>query len=156
MGERPRILIVDDDEGIRKVLATVLEEKGYIVDTAETGREAIEKTSKHFYNLALFDIRLPDMEGTKVIANVKDTVPKMRKIIITGFPSIQNAIEALNKGADAYITKPFDMDYVLKVVKEQLKKQEEEQKYSQEKVTEFIETRVKELEEAAVKQETKR
>jgi DNA-binding NtrC family response regulator len=71
----------------------------------------------------------------------------MRKIIITGYPSIQNAIEALNQGADGYIVKPFDMPKVLTTIKEQLKKQEEEKKYSQEKIKEFIETRVKELEE---------
>jgi DNA-binding NtrC family response regulator len=147
MGERPRILVVDDDESIRKVLATVLEENGYTVDTAENGKEAIEKTNTRFYNLALFDIRLPDIEGPKLIAKVKETVPRMRKIIITGFPSLQNAIEALNKDADAYIMKPFDMDKVLQTVKEQLRKQQEEKKYGQEKVTEFIETRVKELEE---------
>ena len=71
----------------------------------------------------------------------------MRKIIITGYPALQNAINALNKGADAYIVKPFDMDKVLQTIKEQLKQQKEEKKYNQEKVTEFIETRVKELEE---------
>jgi DNA-binding NtrC family response regulator len=73
-------------------------------------------------------------------------MPKMRKIIITGYPSLQNAIEALNRGADAYILKPFDMGKVLGTIKDQLKKQEEEKRYSHEKVTEFIETRVKELE----------
>jgi DNA-binding NtrC family response regulator len=78
---------------------------------------------------------------------MKKTMPKMQKTIITGYPSMQNAVEALNRGADAYITKPFDMDKVLKTIKEQLKRQEEEKKYSQEKVTEFIETRVRELEE---------
>jgi ActR/RegA family two-component response regulator len=70
----------------------------------------------------------------------------MRKIIVTGYPSLPNAVEALNKGADAYILKPFDMDKILQTIKEQLKNQEEEKKYGQEKVTEFIETRVKELE----------
>jgi DNA-binding NtrC family response regulator len=60
---------------------------------------------------------------------------------------MQNAIEALNKGAHSYIMKPFDMDKVLETIKDQLKKQEEEKKYSQEKVTEFVETRVRELEE---------
>jgi DNA-binding NtrC family response regulator len=78
---------------------------------------------------------------------MKETTPRMRKIIITGFPSLQNAVEALNKGADAYIIKPFDMDKVLQTIKDQLKKYEEEKKYSQERVTEFIETRVKELQE---------
>jgi DNA-binding NtrC family response regulator len=90
--------------------------------------------------LALIDVKLPDMEGIKLLKRIKDTVPKMRKIIITGYPSIQNAIEAVNQGADAYIVKPFDMDKVLATIKEQLKKQKEEKKYSQEKVTEFIET----------------
>ena len=147
MDEHPRILVVDDDETIRTVLATVLEENGYTVDTAENGKKAIEKTNTRFYNLALCDIRLPDYEGTTLITKMRETVPKMRKIIITGFPSLQNTAEALNKGADAYIMKPFDMDKVLQTIKEQLKKQQEEKKYGQEKVTEFIETRVKELEE---------
>jgi DNA-binding NtrC family response regulator len=147
MGENPRILVVDDDESIRKVLAAVLEENGYTVDTAENGKEAIEKTNTRFYNLVLCDIRLPDYEGTTLITKMRETVPKMRKIIITGFPSLQNAVEALNKGADAYIMKPFDMDKVLQTIKEQIKKQQEDKKYGQEKVTEFIETRVKELEE---------
>ena len=152
MGERARILIVDDDESIRTVLATILEEKGYTVDTAENGNEGIEKTKTNFYNLALIDIRLPDMAGTQVLAKMKDTAPEIRKIIITGFPSLQNSVEALNKGAHAYIMKPFDMDSVLKTVEEQLKKQEEERKYGQDKVTEFIETRVKELEEEVATQ----
>lgn len=145
MDKLARIIVVDD-ESIRKVLATILEEKGYTVDTAENGKQAIEKTEKNFYNLGLFDIRLPDIEGTELLAKVKDTTPRMRKIIVTGYPSLPNAVEALNKGADAYILKPFDMDKVLQTIKEQLKNQEEEKKYGQEKVTEFIETRVKELE----------
>jgi DNA-binding NtrC family response regulator len=147
MGERTRILVVDDDESIRKVLETILEGEGHIVDTAENGEEAIKKSNEKFYNLGLIDIRLPDMEGTELLTKIKDTTPRMRKIIITGYPSLQNAIEALNRGADAYITKPFDMENVLKTIKEQLKKQEEEKKYSQEKVKDFIETRVRELEE---------
>ncbi len=147
MGEHARILVVDDDESIRTVLTAILEEKGYTVDAAGSGNEGIEKTKTSFYNLALIDIRLPDMEGTQVLARMKDTSPKMRKIIITGYPSVQNAVDALNKGAHAFIMKPLDMDKVLGTVEEQLKKQEEEKKYSKEKVTEFIETRVKELEE---------
>jgi len=147
MGERARILVVDDDESIRKVLAAILEEEGYTVDTAKNARGAIKKSKVKFYNLALIDIRLTDMEGTELLTKMRDTTPKMRKIIVTGYPSLQNAIKALNKGADAYILKPFNMKEVLKIIKEQLRKQQEEKKYSQKKVTEFIETRVKELEE---------
>ena len=146
MGENARILVVDDDENIRKVLMKILEGEGYIVESVGTAKEAIEITKRKFYNLALIDIRLPDMEGVKLLTKIRDTTPKMRKIIITGYPTLRNAIEAVNKGADAYIVKPFDMDKALNVIKEQLRKQLEEKRYSQEKVAEFIETRVKELE----------
>jgi len=124
----------------------ILEDEKYIVESVDTAQKAIEKTDKKFYNVALIDIRLPDMEGIELLTKIKPTTPKMRKIIITGYPTLHNAIEAVNRGADAYIMKPFNMEKVLKTIKEQLKKQDEEREYSQEKVTEFIETRVKELE----------
>lgn len=146
MGETARILIVDDDENIRKVLTTILEDEGYIIESVGTARKAIAKTGKNFYNLALIDIRLPDMEGIELLTRMKDTTPKMRKIIITGYPTLQNAVEAVNRGADAYIIKPFDMKKTLRTLEEELMKQEEEKRYSQQKVAEFIETRVKELE----------
>jgi len=146
LGEPARILIVDDDESIREVLTSILTDEGYIVEAVDTGEKAIKATHEKFYNLALIDIRLPDMEGTKLLTKLKDTVPKMRKIIITGYPTLQNAIEAVNKGADAYILKPIDMEETLKVIREQLQKQAEEKKYSEQKIVEFIETRVKELE----------
>ena len=138
---------MDDDESIRKVLKAILEEKGYRVDTADSGKKAIEKTEKAFYNLALIDIRLPDIEGVKLLSKIKETTPKMRKVIITGYPSLQNAVEAVNKGADAYIIKPLNIDEVLALIEEQLQKQREEEKFSEEKVAEFIETRIKQLEE---------
>jgi DNA-binding NtrC family response regulator len=147
MAECARILIVDDDESIRKVLSTILEDEGYTVDVAMNGKDAIKKFNEKFYNLTLIDIRLPDVRGTELLTRMKDTTPKMRKIMITGYPALQNAVEALNKGANAYIMKPLDMDKVLETIKEQLQKQWEEKNYSQEKVADFIETRVKELEE---------
>ncbi|MEM2816540.1 MAG: response regulator [Candidatus Bathyarchaeia archaeon] len=148
MVKKPRILIIDDDENIRKTLAAILEEEGYLVDHAENCQQALEKTAKSFYNVLLIDMRLPDMEGIDLIPKIRDTVPKMRKIIVTGYPTLQNAIEAVNRGADAYIVKPFDVDKVLAVIREQLRKQQEELKFSQERVTEFIAARLKELEAA--------
>lgn len=145
MDNSAKILIVDDDENIRKVLMAILEDKGYDTEAVGTAREAIKKTDKKFYNLALIDIRLPDMEGIDLLMKIKDTTPRMRKIIITGYPTLQNAVDAVNRGADAYITKPFDVERVLSTISEQLKKQEQEKKYSQDKVAEFIETRVREL-----------
>jgi DNA-binding NtrC family response regulator len=132
------------------VLKTILEDEGYAVDTAGSGKEAIRKSHRKFYNLALIDIRLPDMEGVKLLKKMRDTMPKMRKIVVTGYPSIQSAIEAVNQGAHCYIVKPFDMREVLAAIKKQLREQEKEKKYSQEKVKEFIETRVMELKEQKV------
>jgi len=146
MGEHARILVVDDDESIREVLKAILEDEGYTVESVDTAKKAVQKTKRKIYNLALIDIRLPDMEGIELLTKMSDATPKMRKVIITGYPTLQNAVEAVNKGADVYIVKPFDMEKVLETIKEQLKKQEEAKKYSQEKVAEFIETRVMELE----------
>lgn len=146
MVEHARILVVDDDESIRKTLEAILRSEGYHVDTAENGKQTIEKTNNGFYNVALIDIRLPDMEGTELLTKMKDTTPKMRKIIITGYPSQQNAIEAVNKEANAYILKPFDVKKTLETIREQLSKQEAEKRFSQDKVAQFIETRVKEIE----------
>jgi len=145
MGRTTRILIIDDDENIRKVLATILEEEGYTVETAETAKIAIEKTRRKFYNLALIDIRLPDMEGIELLTRIKPTTPKMRKIIVTGFPTMQNAVDAVNRGADGYVLKPFNVEKVLKIIEEQLKRQEEEKGYNQNRVADFIETRVREI-----------
>jgi DNA-binding NtrC family response regulator len=145
LGERARILVVDDDESVRKVLATILKEKGYVVDTAKCGKEAIEKSDTRFYNLALIDMRLPDMEGTELLTAMRETTPKMVKIIVTGYPSLQNAMEAVNRNADAYIIKPVNMDNVLSTIKKYLKKQEEARKYDEQKVAEYIETQVKEI-----------
>lgn len=146
MNEVARVLIVDDDESIRKALSAVLEGEGYFVDTAESGSEAVEKSKANFYNLALIDIRLPDMEGTALLMAMKQTVPPMVRIIVTGYPSLANAMEAVNRGADAYILKPFVMKNVLETIREHLKRQEETRKYSEERVAQFIETRARELE----------
>jgi DNA-binding NtrC family response regulator len=146
MGSSARILVVDDDESIRKVLTTILEEEGYTVETAESGREAIRKSNAKYYDLALIDVRLPDMQGTQLLASIRETVPRMVKIVVTGYPSLQNAIEAVNAGADAYILKPFNVDKTLSTIRERLKKQQEARKYSQDKVAEFIEARAREIE----------
>jgi DNA-binding NtrC family response regulator len=126
-------------------MKTILEDEGYIVDLAANGNDAIEKTKKSAYNIALLDIRLPDMEGMELLKLIKDTVPRTRKIMVTGYPSMQNAIAALNKNADAYLVKPIDIENFLSIVKEQLQLQENEKEFSEQKVAEFIETRVKKL-----------
>jgi two-component system response regulator HydG len=139
------ILIVDDDQVILKSLKGVLNIEGYHVDTAGTGQEAIKKFQAKFYNLTLLDIKLPDMDGTKLLSNIHQTEPKMMKIMVTGYPELDNAVQSLNLGADAYLMKPVNPKMLLKVVKEKLGEQEEIEKMSEEKVKNWIETRVMKL-----------
>jgi two-component system response regulator AtoC len=145
MKKKARILVIDDDDNIRKVLASILEEKGYEADVAKNGEEAIEKSRKSFYNLALIDIRLPDMKGTELLTRLKQTTPKMVKIILTGYPSMDNAIDAVDKGADGYLIKPVNMDVLHEKIAKHLRDQRKAKKYSEAKVAQFIETRVKQL-----------
>jgi len=145
LDKHARILIVDDDETIRTTMKAILEDEGYMVDLASTGEEAIQLTMKTTYNIALLDIRLPDMEGVELLKLMRDSVPRTRKIMVTGYPSMQNAIAALNKNADAYLLKPLDNEKLLNLVKEQLDAQVNELKFSEQKVAEFIESRVKEM-----------
>ncbi|MFI5450082.1 MAG: response regulator [Candidatus Bathyarchaeia archaeon] len=145
MSNSARILIVDDDREILKTFSTLLKDAGYMVDTAETGRDAIEKSKDNFYNVALIDIRLPDMEGTKLLTALKETAPKMIKIIVTGYPSLQNAVQAVNKGADRYIIKPAKTEVLLDTIREHLLRQQEAKRYGERKISEFLETRVREL-----------
>lgn len=102
MGEQKRILLVDDDDIILETLQLILEEEGYVVDTAGTGKEAIGRSSGNFYNMAIVDWRLPDIDGTALLGNLKETVPRMMKIMLTGYPSMQNAIDSVNARADAF------------------------------------------------------
>ena len=143
---RKRILIVDDDKAILNSFKDILQSEGYIIDTAETGQEALEKTEAQSYNLALLDIKLPDIQGMELLVEMHEGTPKMMKIMVTGHATLENAVESLNLGADAYITKPVKPEELLRVVGEKLKEQEEAEKMSEEKVAEWIERRIKKLE----------
>ena len=146
MGKLARILVIDDDESIRKTVAAILEENNYAVDTAEDGAEAIKKAKSGTYNLALVDIRLPDIEGTKLLAELEVVSPKTIKIIVTGYPALQNAIEAANEGADAYLIKPVRIDRLLNTIAKCLEKQRKQENFDEITVAQFLETRVKEIE----------
>jgi DNA-binding NtrC family response regulator len=142
---KPRILIIDDEETVRSSLSIILKDEGFLVDSAENGFEAIKKTDEINYNVALIDICLPDMEGTTILTKMKASVPKVRKIILTGHPSVGNAIDAVNRNADAYLLKPVNVDDLLNVISQQLKLQEKERKSSEKKVAEYVEYKINKL-----------
>jgi len=146
MSQSARILLIDDEETIRKTLSMILRHAGYVVDTAENGKQAIEKTEANFYNLALVDVRLPDMEGTELLTTMRETTPKMIKIILTGYPGLQNAVKAINNGVDHYLIKPVNTDELLRVIKESLDIQSHEAETDEKKIVQFVETRLKKLE----------
>ncbi len=119
----------------------ILEKKGYLIDTAQSGSEAIEKVQSKYFNLALIDIRLPDMDGTALLAEFRELNPEMKKIIITGFSTKENAIQCLNLGADAYLEKPVTPGKILEYVAAKLAEQESEVKYHEDLVNKLLQSR---------------
>jgi DNA-binding NtrC family response regulator len=112
-----------------------------------TGKEAIEKSKDRFYNLAVLDIKLPDIEGTELLIKLHETEPRMIKIMLTGYPGMNNAIDSLNMKADAYLIKPLEMQSLLKVIEQKLKEQEKEAEMDKDKMKRYIESRDKEFDE---------
>jgi len=139
--DKKRILLVDDDKSVLKTLTEILQFEGYDVDTAETGKEAIEKSKTQFYNVALLDIKLPDIDGTELLQIIDGHIPKTAKIVITGYPSTENAIKALNLEADAYITKPVEPKQLLETIRKKLENQDKADKITEENVTKWLQTR---------------
>jgi DNA-binding response OmpR family regulator len=115
------ILVVDDDKSIIRTFTRILQKNGYEIDAVETGKEAIEKADSKQYDLALVDIRLPDMDGTELLAKMKKPLQSTIKIMITGFPSLESGVKALDEGADAYLVKPVKPEELLLLIEEKLK-----------------------------------
>jgi DNA-binding response OmpR family regulator len=121
---KKNILVIDDDKSILRTFTRILQKKGYSIDVAETGKEALEKAEKKNYDLALIDIRLPDMEGTDLLVKMQRSMRDSIKIMITGFPSLETGVKALDEGADAYLVKPVKPEELLALIEEKFKAQE--------------------------------
>ena len=123
------------------MLSNILTDKGYSVTSVGRGKEAITESFKQIFNLALIDICLPDMEGTELLTKLRKTEPEMIKIIITGNATLDNSIDAANKGVDGFIVKPFDPKKLIKLIESKLKEQQEKMQFDEKKVAEYIESR---------------
>jgi len=117
------ILVVDDDAAVRKSLSSILSQEGYSVEAVENGNHAIRISEKSRFDIALIDIKLPDMDGTELLSRLKENQPRMIMIVITGFPTLENAMETVNEGADGYILKPFDVQKLLEMIRKHLKRE---------------------------------
>jgi DNA-binding response OmpR family regulator len=141
----PNILIVDDDVTICEAFSLILRENGWNIEVANTGKEAIKKAETKAFNVALLDIRLPDIEGTKLLKLLPETTPKTIKIIVTGCPELRNAVDALNNGADAYLMKPVHPEDLLTMIRTKLEEQQQAERTTEEAITSFLQTRAKKL-----------
>src|SRR5256885_7232250 len=105
-----RILVVDDEPMMSDSLRQHLVEEGYSVDTAASGAEAIDLFDGGAHHLVICDVQLPDMDGLTLLRHMKDAKPNTEVIVVTGYGSVQTAVEAIKAGAFYFVEKPFDFE----------------------------------------------
>ncbi|MDO9530329.1 MAG: response regulator [Syntrophales bacterium] len=118
--KKATILLVDDDAGMRETLKDILVDKGYQVTIFASGKEAIKEIRKGLFDIVIVDLKLPDVGGIQILEEAKEVNPESAVIMMTGYASLESAVEALNRGAFSYIIKPFNMDEVKVVIKKAL------------------------------------
>ena len=114
------ILVIDDEETIRDACRQILKKEGYSVKTAEDGIEGLRLFRTEFFHAVLLDLKLPDMDGMEILSQIKEEHPKTPVIIITGYASIDSAIEAMKRGASDYLSKPFSPEQLRLITKKSL------------------------------------
>jgi len=120
--EKSKILVVDDEPGMREFLEIMLSKEGYDVSTASNGEQAINRMNESEYDLAVVDIQMPGKNGIEVLKSVKDKGSDTIVIMITAFASHETAIDAMKLGAYDYITKPFKIDEIKLVISKALER----------------------------------
>ncbi|MEK7798499.1 MAG: response regulator, partial [Acidobacteriota bacterium] len=113
---KEKILVVDDDEGVRQVLGQSLQEAGYRVSSAESGEKAVAAAHEEAFDLVILDMVLPRVDGMEVLREITAAKPELPVVMITGYASVETAIKAMKMGAVDYIVKPFRMEEVELVV----------------------------------------
>ncbi len=121
--ERPRVLIVDDEKFIRDILADFLGMEGYVVRTAEDGAAALNELNHARYDMIISDLKMPRMGGLELLEAIANAAPNALTVIMTGFGTVETAIDAMKRGAYDYILKPFKVEEVIHVVQRGLEKQ---------------------------------
>src|SRR6266487_4667579 len=129
-----RILIIDDDPSLRRVLADILKLRGFEPLVAGNGSEGLALLGEAPVNLVLIDLGLPDISGIDLLKRVKADHPVTEVIILTGNATLDSAIEATNRGAFSYLLKPYDIDQLLLNIQRALEKQRAEESIAQHSV----------------------
>jgi putative nucleotidyltransferase with HDIG domain len=125
--ENPRILVVDDEKVIRSILSDFLSSEGCVVKAVEDGVSALEELEAHPYDLMITDLMMPQMGGIDLLVELRKRKFDLITIIMTGFGTVETAIQAMKQGAYDYILKPFKMDELLQIIKRAMEKQRLEQ-----------------------------
>jgi DNA-binding response OmpR family regulator len=121
--ESPRILVVDDEKVIREILSDFLSLEGYVVRAVEDGVEALKELQRRSYNLVISDLKMPNMSGLELIERITHLQIPVLTVIMTGFGTVETAIEAMKQGAYDYILKPFKVEEVVHIVQRGLDRQ---------------------------------
>ncbi|HOL15805.1 MAG TPA: response regulator, partial [Bacillota bacterium] len=103
----PHFLVVDDEQEVCNFFSYLLQKKGYRVTPANSGRQALDLLKQHRFNVALVDLKLPDLNGLEILREIKKVQPACEVIIITGYSTVKSAVEAIQSGAFDYVEKPF-------------------------------------------------
>lgn len=139
------ILLVDDDVTLLETMKAILGGRGYCVDTSSTGEEALKKIRERYYDVVVLDLVLPDVSGIEILRNLEtNRIPRVRKIVLTGHATLDNAVQALNLGADAYLMKPVPPEELIRTIANQIEKQNQEIRMIQEKIIHLVEKDVEE------------
>ncbi|MGD0884381.1 MAG: response regulator [Thermodesulfovibrionales bacterium] len=117
---RPRILVIDDEEIVRICCKKCLTPEGYDVDTASDGIEGMQLSQATKYDLILTDLKMPKMDGMEFIMKAKESQPDTKVIMMTGYSTVEHAVKAMRLGACNYIEKPFTPDTLITAVREAL------------------------------------
>jgi two-component system nitrogen regulation response regulator NtrX len=117
-----KILIIDDEKSIRSALQEILEYEKYYVELAENGLEGIEKFNANNFDIILCDIKMPEMDGIEVLEKINESEKDVQVIMISGHANVENAVDAIKKGAFDFIEKPLDLNRLLITVRNALDK----------------------------------
>src|ERR687884_1085581 len=117
-----KLLIVDDEQGMRQLLSIVFGREGHEVRVAENGRRALELLREQPADLIVSDVKMPDMGGIELLRSARALLPGVAVVLMTAFASVETAREAFKLGADDFITKPFDIDELKLIVERALEK----------------------------------
>jgi DNA-binding NtrC family response regulator len=122
MSSRSRLLIVDDDTAMREMLASLFRDRDYAVEEAASAAEALDQAGEQCFDVVLSDIRMPGKTGIEMVGELRSRLPETPVVLMTGFGSIDSAVESMRAGAFDYITKPFEPDTVVLTIERALER----------------------------------